>query len=1289
VPWTPSVMDGYVRTFADMGNFVISGGSFTTVRKANTSTNIARSNIVAFEKGSGNILPFNPSINGEVFKILPTGDGQTVYVAGGFSQVNGQTVRSIVKLDATSGQRVTQFNPPAFDGRIHDLFLRNGKLYVTGRFSKVANEPHTLLAALDPVTGAVDPTVKVTFSEPRRNGTLTIYDADITPDGSKLVAIGNFTKINGLTRYQIGVIDLTTSPPSVANWHTNQYGDGCSSSFESYMRGVDISPDGSYFVVVTTGAYNRTYLCDVAARWDLNRTGSNLMPEWTNYTGGDTLTAVAITDDVVYVGGHQNYMNNPYAGDAVGNGAVPRDGLAALDPRAGATLSWNPSRERGWGVYGFQVTADGLWVGSDTVTIAGQPRPRQALLPLVGGKELPTEHVGSLPANVYSLGLMQGGSGTQLDRVARHPMAAGGTTGSQTISAGTSQWRNLRGAFMVDGKLYTGWSDQSFKVQNFDGTTFGPQSTISLRLDPSSASLNRFASQDLSTITGMFYDRASGRIYFTKRGTNSLFWRSFSPESNIVGAERYTSDTGSNGLNWSTVQSMFLADGKLYTANTSGVLSRRDWNPATGTVVPGTAVNVSGPNIDGHDWRARDAFLFAQGGVTVPNVAPVPQFTSSCTGVSCTFDASASSDSDGTIASYVWDFGDGTAAGVGVNASHVYTASGDYTVTLTVTDDDGDSASLQQQVSVVVPNQAPVAAFTQSCNGLSCSFDGTGSSDPDGTIASYSWTFGDGGTSSSATPTHEFAAAGTYEVSLTVTDDDGATTTKTTNVTVIDPNVVPTVAFRAANGSDANTNSPAVTIPASVQAGDLLVLVATQNVAGATVTAPAGWTLLDKADSTANTMQSLVWTRTATAADAGATVRLTSSEVAKTSLQVVAYSGAAGVSASAKAIETVQTTQHAAPGVVVSTPGSAVLSYWSDKSGDNTGWTLPADVTGRAQTVGSGSGRIVASLAEAVTMTPGAVGPKTATAAGAANKKAIMWSIVVAPDTSAPNLPPTVSFTRDCNGLTCSFDGTGSSDPDGTIASYSWAFGDGGSSSSATPTHTFPAAGTYDVTLTVTDDSGASNSTTSSVTVAPAAAVPVAFRAANGTDANATQVNVTVPGSVQAGDVLVLIATLNNTDATVTGPAGWTLVDSVSSTSITMQSYVWTKVAGAGDAGSNVRVTNSVTSKTSVQLLAYSNAQGVGAAARSVESVAQTTHTTPTVPVTAPGSTLISYWADKTNDNTGWTLPLGVESRHQTVGSASGHITAVSGDSGSLGADQAGAANRKAIMWSIVVAPSS
>jgi len=160
--------------------------------------------------------------------------------------------------------------------------------------------------------------------------------------------------------------------------------------------------------------------------------------------------------------------------------------------------------------------------------------------------------------------------------------------------------------------------------------------------------------------------------------------------------------------------------------------------------------------------------------VVQPNQPPVAAFSNTCPDLSCEF-TDESTDADGTVEGWQWNFGDGSTS-TAQNPSHTYSSEGTFTVTLTVTDDDGtvSDPAATREISVSPANQGPTADFTFSCVNLVCQFT-DGSDDPDGTIASRSWDFGDGNGSNQTNPQHAFASKGEYTVKLDVTDNDGAT----------------------------------------------------------------------------------------------------------------------------------------------------------------------------------------------------------------------------------------------------------------------------------------------------------------------------------------------------------------------------------------------------------------------------------------------------------------------------------------------------------------------------------
>ena len=151
---------------------------------------------------------------------------------------------------------------------------------------------------------------------------------------------------------------------------------------DTYLRGVDFAPDGSYFAVVSTGAmWGPDKTCDTAARFDAAGTGRH-NPRWVNHTGGNTLFAVSVTGSAVYVGGHQQWLDNPQGRKSAGPGAVPRPGIGAINPKSGKALPWNPTRTRGVGVRAFAVTPNGLIVGSDTDELGKEYHGRVGMFPL-------------------------------------------------------------------------------------------------------------------------------------------------------------------------------------------------------------------------------------------------------------------------------------------------------------------------------------------------------------------------------------------------------------------------------------------------------------------------------------------------------------------------------------------------------------------------------------------------------------------------------------------------------------------------------------------------------------------------------------------------------------------------------------------------------------------------------------------------------------------------------------------------------------------------------------------
>jgi serine protease len=383
------------------------------------------------------------------------------------------------------------------------------------------------------------------------------------------------------------------------------------------------------------------------------------------------------------------------------------------------------------------------------------------------------------------------------------------------------------------------------------------------------------------------------------------------------------------------------------------------------------------------------------------------------------------------------------AAGQTGGAANVVMGNGTYTEQASWSNDTGGCSISHPIVdhSGGGGNVAPTANFSFVTSGLTATFTDS-STDSDGTIASRSWTFGDGGTSTATNPSHTYASAGTYSVKETVTDNGGLTGSVTKSVTV------------NTTGGNVLTNGVGITI------------------ADATVNHQQNWTMAVPAGAT-----NLVFTLSGGTGDADLYVKF-----------------------------------------------------------------------GSAPTTSSYDCRpYVAGNSETCTMSPVQAG----TYYVMVNTYAAYSGVTLKGSYTAPGSggTPTANFTFTTSGLTATFTDT-STDAGGTIGSHSWTFGDGGTSTATSPSHTYAAAGTYSVTETVTDSvNSATSSKTSSVTVSTASC----------------------GGTVLCSGVAVALAS----QATGTVSPNYTLVVPAGKTKV-----VFTISGGTGDADLYVKIGSAPTSSS-------------------------------------------------------------------------------------------------------------
>ncbi len=485
-----------------------------------------------------------------------------------------------------------------------------------------------------------------------------------------------------------------------------------------------------------------------------------------------------------------------------------------------------------------------------------------------------------------------------------------------------------------------------------------------------------------------------------------------------------------------------------------------------------TAGNYSARLIVTDNLGAKDtAFVAIQ--VSAPNQAPnaiasaTP--TSGTAPLNVQFTGSSSTDVDGSIASYAWSFGDGGSATT-ANPSRTYSTAGNYSARLIVTDNLGAKDTAFVAIQVSAPNQAPNAIVsatpTSGIAPLNVQFTGSSSNDADGSIASYAWSFGDGGTATTANPARTYSTAGNYSARLIVTDNLGAKDTAFVAIQASAANCASlpdTAAYGKITGGDQAHvdkmtycfNGMTGNVQLKYQAYDIDTAVEGEiqlngkKILGLPTTGDGLWS----GDLFATLPDSLV-NNTGT------------NTLVFENLKNPPSSQLWGVRRVSVSATTNQIPEAVASANITSGPAPLTVQFTGSNSTDSDG-----TITSYRWAFRDGN------LSQV--MNP----LKTFNAAGSFNVRLIVidnqggrdttYVMITVTNNIPPNAVASATPTSGIAPLNVQFTGSTSNDPDGTVASYAWSFGEGGSASTPNPQYVYHTPGNYNARLIVTDNAGA------------------------------------------------------------------------------------------------------------------------------------------------------------------------------------------------------------------------
>ncbi len=810
-------INGVVWAQVVVGNKVYATGKFTQARPAGSAAGTnetARSNILAFDITTGALdTTFAPTLNAQGLAIKASSDGKRIFVAGDFTSVNGTTRNRIAALDATTGALVSGFNA-SLGSQGRALAVLGNTLYVGGGFGTAGGASRSRLAAFDATSGAL-----LSWNPGADQEVLSL-----TALSGKVVVGGKMTTLAGAAVRGMGAVDAATGASLPWAIGSVVYDYGKDAGIWSLTNdGTRVYGTGYNFLVnndpTTAGNFESVF----AAEAD----GGALV--WVSGCRGDTYDAVAL-NGVVYNAGHAHNCEmvggNPetsvrsyqraiaFSAAPGANGRVNVGGDFNGRP-APDYLHWLPTVPQGTytGQYqgGWSITGNSTYVvmGGEFPSINGtaqQGLVRFAVKDTAPNKEGPQGYSELKPtATSIATGTLRLSWQAAWDRDNKrltYELLRGATVGSSTVVATRTQdatwW--ARPQMALTDRTATPGSSQTYRVRVKDplGNTLTSAATT-VTVPSGTATPSPYADAVSADAPSSYWrlGEASGSTAYDWAAGNDVTLASDATRG-VTGAlkgdtDKATGFSGAASVPGVTAASVsgpqtFSVEAWFSTTSTSG-----------GKVVGfGNNKTSNSSNYDRHVYLTNDGkvvfgvynsntFTLSSGAGLNDGKWHHVVATMGSDGMNLYVDGvKAASRTDNTTAQAFtgyWRIGGDTLNGWPSQPTSAALAGSidDVAVYPTVLSADRVTA---HYAAATGANQPPTASFTSTATNLSVAFNGSGSTDGDGSIASYAWDFGDSSTGTGVSPTHVYSAAGTYTVKLTVTDDDGATNETTRSVTV-------------------------------------------------------------------------------------------------------------------------------------------------------------------------------------------------------------------------------------------------------------------------------------------------------------------------------------------------------------------------------------------------------------------------------------------------------------------------------------------------------------------------